>query len=440
MILIFLIQQVVYLFLLTVFVPQYLGTLRVINSNPPSYLDVPNICLALLIITLSPFYTYFKHFQMLYLKLKLREFPNEEVLLKAKDDLKREMNCHIKLELGLETIYQLVLTIILLLLSYTDTPAETGLKAVFNEGLGWLPLTLLSVSILLSFNSCISAHCKAITACREHFPLKSRVMTSLYCFCGSLTRVLGIVMYFAVPLGLFSLHRHLQGEQYAFSHYTLDLVGLNGMLYLGNNPPFEWIDVDRWQKQGPLWMTYENGTYKRAGAYNDVIPNPNHLVAPPDYTFYTGLTLSVYFYIFLALIGLHMIVIFIAKFKLIHDFRFGFNLLDKLIDCLENTNIAYNTKEWDDGKGDAEEHRKRMRLNWMEGLFGISINAVFNTSLLIPLCYLGRFLVYFRHLRYVTFFFSLIKYTRCKRGMTSSAGQLVTWTRNKKLLTLVICY
>ena len=143
-----------------------------IVSNPPNYKDLPNVCFAMLIIALSPLYTYFKHFQMLYLKLKLREFPKEEVLLKVKEDLKREMNSHIKLELGLETIYQLVLTIVLLLLSYTGTPTETGLKAVFNEGLGWLPLTLLSISILLSFNSCISAHCKAITACREHFPLK----------------------------------------------------------------------------------------------------------------------------------------------------------------------------------------------------------------------------------------------------------------------------
>ena len=91
--------------------------------------------MAMLIFALSPLHTYFKHFQMLYLKLQLWELPKEEVLVKAKEDLKREMNSHIKLELGLETIYQLVLTIILLLLSYTDTPTEIGLKSVFNEGL-----------------------------------------------------------------------------------------------------------------------------------------------------------------------------------------------------------------------------------------------------------------------------------------------------------------
>ena len=162
MILIFLIQQVVYLFLLTVFVPQYLGTLRVINSNPPSYLDVPNICLALMIITLSPFYTYFKHFQMLYLKLKLREFPNEEVLLKAKDDLKREINSHIKLELGLETIYQLILTIVLLLLSYTGTPTETGLKvlipASLTKNFGLIGLAPLHCNLIVHGLSTLASH------------------------------------------------------------------------------------------------------------------------------------------------------------------------------------------------------------------------------------------------------------------------------------------
>ena len=85
-----------------------------------------------------------------------------------------------------------------------------------------------------------------------------------------------------------------------------------------------------------------------------------------------------------------MAVIFIAKFRFSHEFRHGLNFLDKIIHCLENTNIAYNTKEWDDGKGDAEEHRRRMRSNWKEGFVVIIINAVFNATLLIPLFYFGN--------------------------------------------------
>ena len=39
----------------------------------------------------------------------------------------------------------------------------------------------------------------------------------MYAFIACANRVLSIVIYFAVPLGLFSLLRHLQGEQIPWS-------------------------------------------------------------------------------------------------------------------------------------------------------------------------------------------------------------------------------
>ena len=33
------------------------------------------------------------------------------------------------------------------------------------------------------------------------------------------------------------------------------------------------------------------------------------------------------------------------------------------------TNIPYNPKEWDDGKGDGNAHIKLKESNWIEGLF-----------------------------------------------------------------------
>ena len=86
---------------------------------------------------------------------------------------------------------------------------------------------------------------------------------------------------------------------------------------------------------------------------------------------------------------MHSILIFFAKYKLSYVFKYGFNLLDKFIHALENTNLPFNCREWDDGTGDAEDHKRRMRLNWKEGLAIIIINAVFNYSLLVPLYYLG---------------------------------------------------
>ena len=325
----------------------------------------------------------------LYLDLKLRLLPDDLTYVKAKEDLKRTLNCHIKLELGLETVYQLAITLILLLLSYTETPVEMGLETVFNEGFEPFTIGLLIASNVFSAVSFSLSHCKVLNVCREHFPFTSRLAASLYSLCGLITRVVAMIMYFAVPLGLFSLLRHWQGEHVPWSQYTLDFVTPDGLMFLGDNEGFIWNEVDRWIINGTLFInkTDEYGSW-------EILPNPDYFISAPEVTLYIGLTWRPYLYIFFAHVTIHTLVIFFAKYKLSHVFKYGFNLLDKFIHSLENTNVPFNCREWDDGKGDAEEHRRRMRLNWKEGLIMIIINAVFNSSLLIPLYYLGKHKVF----------------------------------------------
>ena len=136
-------------------------------------------------------------------------------------------------------------------------------------------------------------------------------------------------------------------------------------------------------------MVDKNGTLMR-DEDGDPINNPNHLVSPPDYTYYTGISLGQFLLAFFIFLGLHVLVIFIVKRKLSLPFLKELNFLEKVIHCFENTNIPYNAKEWDDGKGDANEHIKRKEANWIEGLVMIIINGVFNTILLFPLCFLGK--------------------------------------------------
>ena len=316
----------------------------------------------------------------LYLELKVRLLPHDQTYSKAKEDFKRTLNRHIKMELGLETVYQLAITLILLLLSYSETPVEKGLMTVFNAGLEPLAISLLIASTILSAISFTSSHCKVLNVCREHFPFMSRLVASLYSLCGLITRVVAMIMYFTVPLGLLSILRHWQGEQLPWSQYTLDFVTQEGLMFLGDNEGFVWNEVDRWIKNGSLFVPNRDG---------EMTPNPDYFIAAPDVTLYIGLSWHPYLYIFFAYVVIHTFVIFITKYMLCHVFKYGFNLLDKLIHSLENTNLPFNCREWDDGTGDAEEHRRRMRLNWKEGLVIIIINAVFNTSLLIPLYYLG---------------------------------------------------
>ena len=350
-----------------------------VASNPPHKNDIQQIVIAFIVIVFSPLFSYVQHFMGLYLQLKLRLLPHDQTYIRAGEDLKRTLNRHIKLELGLETVYQVTMTLILLLLSYTQTPVEKGLKTVFNEGLEPLSIGLLIASTILSAISFTSSHCKVLNVCREHFPFTSRFIASLYSLCGLITRVIAMVMYFTVPLGLFSLLRHWQAEQVPWSRFTLDFVTPDGLMFLGNNEPFVWNEVDRWIKNGTL---FDEANWDF---------NPYYFVSPPDITLYIGLKWQPYLFIFFAHIAFHMIAVFVAKYKLSHVFMYGFNLLDKIIHSLENTNVPFNVREWDDGKGDAEEHRRRMRLNCTEGLVVIVINAIFNASLLVPIYYQGTY-------------------------------------------------
>ena len=245
----------------------------------------------------------------LYLDLKLRLLPDDQTYIIVKEDFKRTLNRHIKLDLGLETVYQLAITLILVLYSYTETLVETGLKTVFNEGFEPLSIGLLIASTVLSSISFTSSHCKVLNVCREHFPFLSRLVASLYSLCGLITRVVAMIMYFTVPLGLFSLLRHWQGEQVPWSQLTLDFVTPDGLMFLGDNEGFVWNKVDRWIKNGSLF--YHDGT--------SFFPNPDYFIAAPDVTLYTGMTWRPYLYIFFAHVAIHSLVIFFAKYKLSLD-------------------------------------------------------------------------------------------------------------------------
>ena len=373
---------------MTIIGPQLLGTIRIVMSNPQNTKNCRQVTKSILMILCSPLCTYALHLKMAFLELKLKLEPNDLTLVEEKEKLKRTMNMHVKLELGLETVYQLAGQTILLLLAYTQTPTQSGLKTMFHEEIDATTVLLLVLSMILSFYSCISSHWKALTACRERFPFMSKLTSGFFCLFGCLTRVTAIIMFFAGPLGLFSLLRHWQAEQYPWHRYVLDLFYPNGTLGLGDEEQFELELIDRWNKSGSLYV-FENGTLERDYHGNPEF-NPDHLVSPPDYTYYTGVQLRYFLLAFFILIGLQVLVNFLVKRKLSLPFLKELNFLEKVIHCFENTNIPYNAKEWDDGKGDAKEHIKRKQANWKEVLAIIIINGVFNLLLLVPLCYLGR--------------------------------------------------
>ena len=82
----------------------------------------------------SPFISIFLYIKQSYLLLKSKRNPNDRPLILKWETIKWEICQFVKLELGMETIYQLALQIILLLMTLTTTATEVGFTEIFKEG------------------------------------------------------------------------------------------------------------------------------------------------------------------------------------------------------------------------------------------------------------------------------------------------------------------
>ena len=110
--------------LITIAVPQFLGVLRW-----RCYLDQQELttkerlcytCVTILILIGSPFFLMYQKFYLFFLEMKLGLIPNHDETVKEFEKTKRLLNLHIKLELGLETVYQISGQLILLGLAFTE--------------------------------------------------------------------------------------------------------------------------------------------------------------------------------------------------------------------------------------------------------------------------------------------------------------------------------
>ena len=400
--------------LLTILVPQLLASARLAYRSPETIYDHQDVtCKKILVFILSlicsPFISIFLYTKQNYILLKSQRNPNERSLILKWEKLKWEVCQFVKLELGMETIYQLALQIVLLLMTLTTTATEVGFTEIFKEGpsqegedvinkdaisstiekIGIKTETnamlLLSLSIMFSFKSCISSHLRILTAQREWFPLKAKLMAGFYSLFCCLIRILAIVSYFAPALGLFNFLHHLQAEQ---TPWDLNVEGYfvkNGNIQFGDSQEIPWKEIDRWKKNESEPILY----LSNHGGYEVNLTNPRYLLSPPNYTLFTFFTLGQFFIGFCVIFILHGLFVFFVKWRFCHSFH-TLNLFEKVIHSLENMNAPFNCQEWDSSHGDAEAHRSRMVNNAREILTVMLVNFVFNSVLLFPLAILGN--------------------------------------------------
>ena len=125
-----------------------------------------------------------------------------EDLYKLKSKLNYHLRNTIKLELGVETIYQLALQLILLLLAKSETRTTEAFDVIFkNDFSKWTITVSLILSTAWSFISCSLAHLKGLMTNRNYFPILPKMIAGLCAMVSIMKRVSCIIIFFVPPLG-----------------------------------------------------------------------------------------------------------------------------------------------------------------------------------------------------------------------------------------------
>ena len=141
-----------------------------------------------------------------------------EQLIHSIHEKEKELRIHIQLQLGLETVYQLMGTSILLNYAHSDTKSSQGLTSLFeHDTFTFMAVTLSSefvIGILLAMNlfSFIKAHFNGfVEGYALNYSLSGKIMLLTFIICGGLIRIISATLYFSPSLGLFDLLHHYQG-------------------------------------------------------------------------------------------------------------------------------------------------------------------------------------------------------------------------------------
>ena len=284
-------------------------------------------------------------------------------------NVKSQIAQFIQADLGLESHLQVVISVILLLLSRSETPTIIGLKVLFErETIFYLPTsTAITLSIVWSLISCIRSHMKGISKKREYFPAVSYTIMVIFATCSISLRIFSYTLFLTPALGLFSILRHLQGEMYPFyaPFFEPDLDVSKDMFYFGNAPEIPWSKITKWNYIG--W----------GEAY------------PPENKIYTLFSIGEYFWILLGVLSLNIIFQILGKRFTNPSVYKILSWLDVFIHGIACCFIPHAMEEWDEQDGSVFMHKTRKNLVKIEMMTSIMINFSFNMLLLTPLITLG---------------------------------------------------
>ena len=245
-----------------------------------------------------------------------------------------------KNELSTETVLQITIQTFMILLGPANTrhsATHTGLQKVYEKdhtgvvgfldgilkvGEGRIAMWILIASILKSFHKIAKTYVKIKTEeKKEFFPKLPKWFLNARSLLVS-SRISCIVAFFAPYLGLLDILSHWKADQ--------------------------------------------------------LMENPS------EFTAYTVVSLATGFAIFIGLLLLQTIVMFIAKWKMSKEFREA--KVSSILEHLALTvNLPDNYADWDQCKGNVEEHREMKSSVVKENVVMICIHGVSNMLMLVPI-------------------------------------------------------
>ena len=182
-------------------------------------------------------------------------------LINKKDEVKKKLSRLMRVDLGLELIYQIALQLILVLLSISKTATTGGLEAFFKV----TDSLLLVLMTCWSFKTCILIQRGSIKTEKVFFPFTSQIVILLWSTLASGRRILTIIVFFVPSLGLFSILNHWKAEQLPFTvrfdqvegkiMTQDDIIILNEM-----TKNISWSTIDRNLKRDRKHITCPNYT------------------------------------------------------------------------------------------------------------------------------------------------------------------------------------
>ena len=147
--------------------------------------------------------------------------PNfKEVLMKIKY-LENEIIRHSRLQLGLETIFQVTANALLLFYAYSKTRAKQGLSSLFDKntdifmGFSLPPELVIAALLAINLLSFIKIQMNGmIEGYASNYQTLGKVMLLISIISATLVRISSMTLYFSPSLGLFDLLHHFQGKTY----------------------------------------------------------------------------------------------------------------------------------------------------------------------------------------------------------------------------------